>query len=148
MDTTPGNRKIEIEHKTLKQLDHSRKWTMFLAIIGFIILGLVIVIGVIAGSFLSAFGSEKTGLGISEISVFIIFLAMAVIYFFPVLFLFRFSKHTAHAVETLDKMALHKAFKNLKYFFTYLGVLIIIAVSIVCCGINCIRYLSVISKGI
>jgi hypothetical protein len=130
MDTTPGNRKIEIEHKTLKLLDHSRKWSMFLAIVGFIFLGLVIVVGVIAGSFLSAFGSGKTGLGISEISVFIIFLIMAVIYFFPVLFLFRYSKHTARAVETLDKMALHKAFKNLKYFFTYLGVLIIMLLAL------------------
>ena len=86
-------------------------------------------IGVITGTFLSAFNSGETGLGIPESLMFIIFLVLAVIYFFPILFLFRFSKHTAHAVQTLDKQELHKAFKSLNSYFVYLGVLIIIVLT-------------------
>jgi uncharacterized membrane protein len=126
METSLENRKIEIDQETLNNLNTIRKWTMFLAIIGFILLGLFIIIGVIAGTFLSAFNSGGAGPGIPESLMFAIFLVLAVIFFFTILFLFRFSKHTAHAVQNLDKKELHKAFKNLKSYFVYLGVLIII----------------------
>ena len=61
--------------------------------------------------------------------MFVIFLVLAAVYFFPILFLFRFSKHTAHAVHTLNTHELHKAFQNLKSYFVFLGVLIIIVLS-------------------
>lgn len=129
METTTENRKIEIEEETLNYLDTTRKWAMFLAIIGFILLGLVIVVGIIAGTFLSAFSGGKTNAGISGPLVLIPLLLAAAVYYFPVLFLFRFSKHTAHAVKTLDKLELHKAIRNLKSYFVYIGVLIIIGLS-------------------
>jgi hypothetical protein len=129
MENSVETRKIEIEHETLKNLDTTRKWTMFLAIICFIFLGLFIVIGVIASTFLTAFNSGETGLGIPESLMFVIFLILIVICFFPILFLFRFSKHTSIAVQTLDKQELHKAFKNLKSYFVYFGVLMIIVLS-------------------
>jgi hypothetical protein len=129
MENLPENRKIEIEQKTLNNLNTIRKWTMFIAIIGFILLGLLLIIGLIAGTFLSAFKSGETGLGIPESLGLIVVFVMAVIYFFPVFFLFRFSKQTAKAVQTLNKEELHKAFKSLKSYVIYLGVLIILGLS-------------------
>jgi hypothetical protein len=126
METNLENRKIEIENETLKYLNTARKWAMFLAIIGFIFLGLIIVIGLIAGTFLTAFNSGEKSLGIPESLMFIPVLLVALLYFFPVLFLFRFSKHTSHAIQTLDKMEFHKAIKNLKSYFAYIGIMIII----------------------
>jgi hypothetical protein len=122
-------KKIEIEQETLNQLNSARKWAMFLAIIGFIFLGLIVIIGLIAGTFLTAFSTGEMGLGIPESLMFIPVLLLGAIYFFPVLFLFRFSKHTLHAIHNLDKLALHKAFKNLKAYFAYIGILIIIILS-------------------
>jgi hypothetical protein len=130
MEAPLENRRIEIEQETLKHLNTTRKWAMFLAIIGFIFLGLIIIIGLLAGTFLTAFSSGEKGLGIPESFMFIPILLIALVYFFPVLFLFRFSKHTSHAIQHLDKLELHKALKNLKYFFAYLGVLIIIVFSL------------------
>jgi hypothetical protein len=130
METPIENKKIEIEPETLKHLNATRKWAMFLAIIGFIFMGLMIVIGLIAGTFLTAFNSGEKGLGIPESLMFVPVLLLAVIYFFPVLFLFRFSKHTSHAIQTLDKLAFHKAIKNLRYYFAYIGILIIIIFSL------------------
>ena len=130
METQLENRKIEIEDETLRHLNATRKWAMFLAIIGFIFLGVMIVIGLIAGTFLTAFNSGEKGLGIPESLMFLPVLLLAVIYFFPVLFLFRFSKHTSHAIQTLDKVEFHKAIKNLKYYFTYIGILIIIILAL------------------
>ncbi len=130
METNPEPRKIEIDEQTLKYLNTTRKWAMFLAIIGFIFVGLIIIIGLIAGTFLTAFNSGEKGLGIPESLMFIPVLFIALIYFFPVLFLFRFSKHTSHAIHTLDKQVLNRAIKNLKLYFAYIGILIIIVLLI------------------
>jgi len=130
MEAPLESRKIEIEQETLNHLNTTRKWAMFLAISGFIFLGLIIIIGLIAGTFLTAFSSGEKGLGIPESLMFVPILFIAVVYFFPVLFLFRFSKHASHAVHRLDKMELHKAIKNLKFYFVYIGVLIILVFSL------------------
>jgi small-conductance mechanosensitive channel len=130
MDSSIENKKIEIDQETLKQLNSTRKWTMFLSILGFIFLGLLILIGIIAGTFLSAFSTGETVPGVPEYLIFVIFLIAAVLYFFPVLFLFRFSKHSSLAVQNLDKTELHKALRNLKSYFAYLGLLIIVFLSL------------------
>jgi t-SNARE complex subunit (syntaxin) len=126
METQSENRKIEIDEKILKYLNTARKWAMFLAIIGFIILGLIIVLGIIAGTFLTVFNLNEKGL--PESLTFIPILLLGIIYFFPGLFLFRFFKHTGHALQTLDKEELRKAFRSLKSYFVYTGVLIIFVI--------------------
>jgi hypothetical protein len=123
-------RKIEIDQDTLKHLNTARKWAMFLAIIGFIFLGLIVVIGLMAGTFLTAFSTGEKGLGIPDSLMFIPVLFLGLVYFFPVLFLFRFSKHTSHAIQNLDKLAFHKAVKNLKAYFAYIGIILIIILSL------------------
>jgi hypothetical protein len=102
---------------------------MFLAIFGFIVLGLYMVIGVIAGTFFAAFNSGVSNHGISESLIFVLFIIFAAIFFSPVFFLFRFSKFTARAIQTLDKHILNKAIKNLKSYFIYIGILIIICIT-------------------
>src|ERR1035437_6219128 len=130
METPSENRKLEIEQSTLKQLNTARKWAMFLAIIGFIFLGIMIVVGLIAGTFLKTFSSGENNFGISDSLMFIPILLIGLIYFFPVLFLFRFSKYISRAIQNLDNLQFHKAIKNLKLYFAYIGILIIIVLSI------------------
>ena len=103
---------------------------MFLAIIGFIFLGLILIIGLLAGTFLTAFSTGQKGLGIPDSLMFVPIVLMSAIYFFPVLFLFRFSKHTSHAVRNFDKVEFHKAVKSLKAYFAYIGILIILVLSL------------------
>jgi hypothetical protein len=129
MDTNTENKIIEIDQETIKNLNTTRKWSMFIAIVGFIFLGLMIILGVITGTFLTAFKSGETGIGIPESLILVIVALSALIYFFPVLFLYRFSKHLAHAVHTLDKQEIYKAFKYLKSYFVYLGILLIVVLS-------------------
>lgn len=145
MENSPENRKIEIDQESLGYLDITRKWTMFFAILGFIFLGIMLVLGLVAGSFMSLFSSKMAGLsgmegmegmetakaagGIASIFVFIILLIFAVIYFFPLLYLLRFSKHTKNAVANLDANEMRLGFKNLKSYWKYIGILIIILLS-------------------
>jgi magnesium-transporting ATPase (P-type) len=126
MENKQEIKKIEIDHKTLKNINSTRKWTMFLAIIGFIFLGLFIVFGLITGIFLSVFKTGETGTGLPESLLFLFFFFLVTVYFLPGLFLLRFSKHAANAVHTFDKQELHKAFRSLKLYFVFVGVLIIL----------------------
>ena len=130
MSTLPENRKLEIDHDGIKNLDVSRKWAMFLSIIGFIFLGLLIVIGVIAGIFLSAFKKGSTGSGFTESLIMIIYIILAASGVLPVYFMFRFSKHAGNALNALNSKELNKAFRNLKSFFVYFGVLIIVLLAL------------------
>ncbi|HUV01105.1 MAG TPA: hypothetical protein VMW32_09100 [Bacteroidales bacterium] len=130
MENNTEDKKIEIGPETIRNLNAARKWSMFLSVLGFIFLGLIIVAGLTTSLFLSAFKSEEVNLGIPESAMIILFIVIAAIYFFPVFFLFRFSRHTRNAVQTLDKQELLKASKNLRLYFSYIGVMIIIVISI------------------
>lgn len=121
---------IEIDQEDIKQLNKTRKWTMFIAIIGFIFLGLVIIIGGIAGTFLSVFNSGDKGLSLSLVLAIIMVVVIFCVCYFPGLFLLRFSKQIRKAIKNHDKKELSIALRNLKYFFVYLGVLIILFLSL------------------
>ena len=130
MDSNPEIRKMEIGQETLKHLNTLRKWTMFLAVSGFIFLGLIITLGLITGTFLTAFSNSDKMPGIPDALVYASFIAVTLIIFFPILFLFRFSKHTSKAVSTLDRKEMHIAIKYLKRYFIYTGVLLIVVISV------------------
>jgi uncharacterized membrane protein len=82
--------------------------------------------GLFAGVFLSAFKTADIPVGFPEWIIFVIILIFAILYFFPILYLFRFSKHTGNAVHSLDKEELRKAFKNLKSYCVYIGIFTIV----------------------
>jgi len=130
METPSEERKIEIGAEALNHLNSAWKWTMFLSILGFIFLGLLIVAGVVTSTFLSAFKTQEANLGIPESLMIIILIVIAAIYFFPVFFLFRFSRNTRDAIQTLDRRKLEKAFRNLRIYFTYIGIMVIVVLSI------------------
>ena len=130
MDFNPEIRKIELGHETLKQLNTLRKWTMFLAVSGFIFLGIIITLGLITGTFLTAFSNSDKMPGIPDALVYVSFITVTLIIFFPILFLFRFSKHTSKAVSTLDRKEMHIAIKYLNRYFIYIGVLLIVIISV------------------
>lgn len=130
MENTRESAKIEIGQDTIKNLNTLRKWTMFLAVSGFIFLGLIIILGLMTGTFLTAFNQSDKISGIPDLLLIAAFIGVTVINFFPVLFLFRFSKHLSVAVSTLDNIAMHKAIRDIKRFFVYTGILLIIIISV------------------
>jgi hypothetical protein len=143
MENNQDNRKIEIGPESLNHLNGIRKWAMFFVILGSIVLGIVLIIGLAFGTFMSAFTSGLTGneslqaiqasksagdfTGIIIIAAIILF---GVIYLIPVLYLAKFSRHTAHAIAHLDADELQLGFKNLKRYCIYMGIVIIISISI------------------
>jgi Family of unknown function (DUF5362) len=118
-------------------LAEAARWARFLAIIGFVMCALLIVLGIFAGSIFSIFtnryssgyssGSDMTN---TFGAVFIVLYAIiAVIYFFPCLFLFRFASLMKSALASNDQDMLNGSFQNLKKLFRYVGILTIIALA-------------------
>jgi heme/copper-type cytochrome/quinol oxidase subunit 2 len=130
MESVQEDRKIEIGSEILNDLNSTRKWTTFLSVLGFIFLGLLIVAGLTTSLFLSTFKTQEANLGIPESVMIIILITVGAIYFFPVFFLFRFSRNTRDAIQNLDKQKLAKGLKNLRLYFAYFGIMVIVAMSI------------------
>jgi hypothetical protein len=130
MENSNEVKNIEIDQEDIKHLNKTRKWSMFIAIIGLIFLGLVVAIGGIAGTFLSVFNSGDQGLSVPLVLTIVLIVLLFCTCFFPGMFLLRFSKHIGKAVNNHDKKELSTALRNLKYFFVYLGVVIIIILSL------------------
>lgn len=102
------------------------RWTKFLAIIGFISIGLMLAAGF---SVYYAYSNATTELGPFAASPGRIVLAYAlvgIIYFYPVLELIRFSIRVKSSVNTNNQQLFNTAMRHQRNMFRYLGVLTIV----------------------
>lgn len=119
-------------------LSEAARWAKFLAIIGFIICGLIIVAGIFAGSILSSLRSSQYGMyendtnltGAMTTVMAVMYILIALLYFFPCLFLYRFATKMKTALLGNDQDVLNSSFQNLKITFRYVGIVMIIVLSI------------------
>ncbi|MBC7826964.1 MAG: hypothetical protein H7122_04405 [Chitinophagaceae bacterium] len=124
---------LQIDHQSISQLNEAAKWGKFLAIMGFIFCGLFVVIALFAGTFMASMmsgfgGSEAAGVGAAMGGGIITFayILIALIYFFPCLYLFNFSTKMQAALRSNQQDTLNTSFRNLKSCFKFLGILMII----------------------
>ena len=128
---------LGIDPTTKAHLSEAARWARFLSIVGFIMCALLIVVGIFAGSIFSIFTSRYSSgrEGGYELTArfgamfIVIYAIIAVIYFFPCLFLFRFAGLMKSALASNDQNTLNTSFQNLKKMFRYVGILTIIALS-------------------
>jgi protein-S-isoprenylcysteine O-methyltransferase Ste14 len=130
MENQQEEKKIELSPEALKNLNATWKWTMFLSVLGYIFLGLLIIGGVATSTFLTAFRTSESNLGIPESLLTAGIIVAAIIYFLPIFFLFRFSRNTRDAIHERDSRKLDKALRNLRIYFTFLGILVIFILSV------------------
>ena len=113
----------------LKYLNQAAKWARFLAIVGFIMIGLLLLLAVGLGLFVAAIqeSSEDQILGGADGAVaFFVYGLMALIYFFPTLYLYRFASRSQKAIRSRDSHLLEDGFENLTSCFRFIGILTII----------------------
>lgn len=104
-------------------LKETAKWTHFFSILGFIGVGLFVLLGIFASLVFSFI--EQTVTGASEIPqnfLGLIYIAIAALYFFPVYYLYNFSKNIKVALEQSDNTLLTKAFENLKSHYKFIAI--------------------------
>lgn len=137
METEKGLFDLTIDSAGKYHLREAAKWARFLAISGFIGLGLLIVFSVVMGLGSPPDATERSPE--DNTSAFaggiIGSMLVAVLYFFPFLFLFRFAGKMKSAIDAGDGIGLSEAFQNLKITFRYLGVVTIIFLILFLVGI-------------
>ena len=128
MDNSQVKGRSGLEPECIKDLDKTRKWAMFLAIFGFIGAGALLIVGIFAVAFFSIFNKGDTLTIFPGWFICSVLIASAVLYFFPVLYLYRFSKSMSKAINLTDNKLLTSAFQNLRHCFTWFGILVIVAI--------------------
>ena len=124
---------IVVSENALGYLNATRPWVKFLAIVGFVFIGLMILVGWIMTCSFSAAPKEP---GMADLgTVFgVVYIVMAVIYLMPCLFMYRYAKAIA-AIPSAGQSALEEALKNQKSFWKFMGILMAILLCVYVIGI-------------
>lgn len=115
-----------IDWRSKEFLKETAKWTKFLAILGFVGIGLMVLgslVMLFAPSSLMSNGDFPFG---GKIFMMLLYLAFAVLYYFPISYLYQFSENTKKAIENNDNNAIRDAFEFLKSHYKFMGILTII----------------------
>lgn len=119
---------LSIDPVTKLHLTETSRWARFLAIVSMIFLIIMIIFGVYTSTMMSRFetignASFTQSIGVSMAVMYVV---VAVVAFFPILFMLRFANNMKKALAANDQNALNTSFQNLKIYFRYLGVITII----------------------
>ena len=120
----------QITMESLGYLNTAAKWAKFLAIIGFIGIGLLVIMGLFMGIILNAVNyiPNMTHFPFPLRWVGLFYFVLAVVYIFPVIYLNNFSNHMTKAVAFRETQFLTSALCNLKKHVKYIGIMTIVCI--------------------
>jgi len=123
-------KELKVNEISKSYLLETAKWTKFIAIIGFIGIGFLVLAGVMFAAlssvnFASIPGMENLG-ALGGTFVAIIYIVLALIYYFPVKYLYDFSVKVKEALAIVDPVKLEEALEKLKSHYKYIGILLIV----------------------
>ncbi|MBC6111331.1 DUF5362 family protein [Pedobacter fastidiosus] len=128
----PQEVKLVVTEEMRSYIYEITKWSRFLSIIGFILSALLILGSLSIGAAIGANPAMLKQLGplagIGGIGLTIMYLVIALIYFYPSLLLFRFSNKGKHAVLYGEQESLNEAMLNMKSLFKFWGILTIVII--------------------
>jgi hypothetical protein len=110
-------------------LNDARKWVMFLTVLGFICVGLLVLIALIASLAASTF-SSKLGMPFPAWGLGLFYLIFAGIYFIPIYYLYQFAKNAKAAIFENKSELFTPAFKYFKSHYKFMGILAIVILSL------------------
>jgi len=118
----------QLTPESINYLLKAAKWGKFLAILGFIVSGLMIAGGIMMSFVLNKLSDEMVPLDMSVSPLFqsIFYVAFAGIFLIPVIFLNTFSNNVMKAVNLSNTEKMTASLKNLKNLFVFFGVATIV----------------------
>ena len=128
------NNGMQLEEVAKDYLRESAKWSMFLAILGFIGIGFLALLAIIMTSVMSMAPETPSPFGAIKGFVSIIYLVFAIIYLFPIYYLYKYAASTKKALNSGNTQLLTKAFSNLKSHHKFLGIASIIIIALYIIG--------------
>ena len=124
---------LVLSDQSIGFLKETKKWTYFLSILGFIGVAIMVLAGLIMGvvfSVVDVFSEipNKPNFPLGLIGF--IYIILAGVYFFPVYYLYKFSKDVGYALMVRDETRLAAAFRFLKKHFKFIGIMIIVLIAL------------------
>ena len=120
---------LYLSDQSKNYLSETAKWAKFIAIIGFIGIGVMILIGINMGALIGSMANASEELGgwgtgfSALISVF--YIGIAILYLYPVLKLYQFADRTKKALEGNSSETMSLAFESQKSMFKFMGIMTI-----------------------
>lgn len=131
---------LQLDQQSISYLSEGARWARFIAIVGFIFCGLMVILAFFVGTIFTTVMSSTmgaaagfTGLGGGFITF--MYIVFAAIGFIPCLFLYRFGSRLQLAVSNNQQDQMHIALKGLKSYFKFIGILFIIYISFCVLGV-------------
>ncbi|CAM3681240.1 DUF5362 domain-containing protein [Mucilaginibacter galii] len=125
---------LVLSEEALYYLQTAAKWAKFLAILGFIGCVIMVLVGLFAGSIFSKMGTVSAYPSVMSQSagafMSVFYIAFALLYFFPSLYLYQFAKFAQNALLFSSSQDITLAMGKLKSFFKFVGILIIAILSL------------------
>jgi hypothetical protein len=122
-------------------LNETARWAKFISIVGFVGLGFLVLVGLFAGSIFSMIPQEMDTMGSAGLmkgfGAFFgfMYIGMAILYFFPLYYLFQFSVKIKRAFQTNDIPVLEQSFEYLKSHYKFIGILMAIMLGFYALGL-------------
>ena len=104
------------------QLQRTQPWVRFLAIMGFIIAGFMVLFGLVVGAAGAATGNYQT------LGIMVLYPIMGVVYVFPSIFLLRYADRIKTFVASGQEQDLAGALDAQRSFWKFAGVLTIVSI--------------------
>ncbi|HPG33016.1 MAG: hypothetical protein H6541_06265 [Lentimicrobiaceae bacterium] len=116
---------IVLNAEAIHSLAETRKWTSFFAVLGIIALVFMFVAGIISIIVLPMLNQESEPTALPAIVTGLVYLLLGVIYLFPIIYLFRFTKLVRQAIASSNGNLMSSALYNLKLHFRTVGIITI-----------------------
>lgn len=116
---------IELTDNALKHLLSVRRWTFFFSVVGSVFVALFFLGMIIVGTSVNFMPQTLPYYGKT---LFIIYAIVALLFFIPLLGLYRFSVRIKEGIDARDSLVVEAAFKSLKVSVQAMGVLLALVV--------------------
>ncbi len=113
MGVPPPAQPLRFSQPVRSDLLETTKWSMFLAILLFILLGILALVSIAV-----MFASVWMGL--------LLLALYSVLFFFPAWYYYKFSTLTRQALNFGDNSRLEEGFANLRRFYRWVGIMVIV----------------------
>jgi hypothetical protein len=124
---------LQVSPLAQSYLTESAKWGTFLAIMGFILCGIMMIVAFFIPVFLTQLppynnmpSQFNSGM---KIGMTILYLLLALLFFFPCFYLYKFSVKMQSAVKVVSQENFDESLMNLKSMFKFYGIFTIIILS-------------------
>ena len=123
---------LRLSQTAADYLKESAKWSFFLAIVGFIGIGFMVLLAVFMSTFMSSMAQNPAMgvMGQMQGMLSAIYILFAVLYAFPIYYLYKYATDAKTALVTANSDLLETALGYLKSHHKFLGIMMIVILSL------------------